>query len=117
MTWLSEAQDSFYVAVDSELKGFVSVKDAEIVKLYVGRDARGRGLAQDLLSFGERKLSETGVREAELFCTAGNTRAERFYQREGWTLTRSFDDSLWMPGHGSTQFAVKTHHFQKALTP
>lgn len=114
-TWLSEARDAFYVAVDSELQGFVSIKGSEIVKLYVGRRARGQGLAQDLLSFAERKVSENGVREAELFCTAGNIRAENFYQRQGWVLSRTFEDFLWVPKGIADRFAVQTHRFQKNL--
>lgn len=114
--WLSEARDTFYVAADTELRGFVSVKDAEIVKLYVGRSARGQGVAHRLLSFAERTLSESGVREAELFCTAGNSRAENFYRREGWTLSGTFDDFLWVPEGVTVRFAVRTHRFQKNLT-
>lgn len=114
-TWLAEARDAFYVAVDTELRGFVSVKDAEIVKLYVGRNARGQGVAHKLLSFAETKLSESGVREAELFCTAGNSRAENFYLREGWTLSETSEDHLWMPEGITTRFAVQTHRFQKNL--
>jgi len=114
-TWLAEARDAFYVAMDTELRGFVSVKDAEIVKLYVGRNARGQGVAHALLSFAERTLSENGVREAELFCTAGNSRAENFYLQEGWTLSETFEDHLWMPNGIATRFAVQTHCFRKSL--
>ncbi|WP_245459444.1 MULTISPECIES: hypothetical protein [unclassified Rhizobium] len=56
--WLSEARDEFYVAVNADLLGFVSVKGAEVVKLYVGRNARGQGVADSLLSFAELKLSK-----------------------------------------------------------
>lgn len=113
--WLKEAPDTFYVATDSELLGFVSVKAAEIVKLYVGKNARGTGVAHSLLSFAEKALFERGVREAELFCTAGNSRAEKFYEREGWSLSRSFDDALWVPEGTDRLFIVPTHRFQKAL--
>ena len=70
--WLKQAPDVFYVATNPDLRGFASVKEAEIVKFYVGKHARGTGAAQDLLSFAERLLRENGVKEAELFCTAGN---------------------------------------------
>jgi putative acetyltransferase len=113
--WRNEARDDFHVAWDAELLGFVSTEDAEVVRLYVGREARGQGIAQDLLSFAERELSKGGVREAELFCTAGNGRAENFYRRQGWTLSRTFEDCLWMPEGMTTRFAVKTHRFRKDL--
>ncbi|WP_370677088.1 N-acetyltransferase family protein [Pleomorphomonas sp. PLEO] len=116
--WLKEAKDAFYVARDgTELIGFVSVKAAEVVKLYVGTSARGTGTAHALLSFAEQLLFADGVSEAELLCTAGNSRAERFYQREGWHLTDTFDDALWMPKGVSRQFIVATHRFQKTLIP
>ncbi|MFD9898652.1 GNAT family N-acetyltransferase [Mesorhizobium sp. NPDC059025] len=115
--WLQEARDAFYVAVDAELLGFVSTKGSEIVKLYVDRDARGGGVAHRLLFFAELNLAESGVQEAELFCTAGNSRAEKFYQREGWIISRSFDDHLWMPKGQGGRFVVRTHRFQKTVTP
>jgi putative acetyltransferase len=115
--WLQEARDTFYAASDTDLRGFVSVKGAEIVKLYVGRSARGTGIAHALLSFAEQLLFEKGVREAELFCTAGNVRAEKFYEREGWSLLQSFEDALWVPKGIGGHFVVSTHRFQKALLP
>ncbi|MGM4986463.1 MULTISPECIES: GNAT family N-acetyltransferase [Rhizobium] len=115
--WLKEARDTFYVAIDAQLVGFVYVKDAEVVKLYVGKSARGTGVAHALLSFAEELLFEKGVQEAELFCTAGNSRAEKFYKREGWNLSASFDDALWVPEGSGGGFLVPTHRFQKALMP
>lgn len=116
--WLREAQDVFYIAVkDTELLGFVSVKGAEIVKLYLGTHARGTGVAQALLAFAETLLRENGVARAELLCTAGNTRAERFYTREGWNLSASFEADLWMPRGAEATFKVPTHRFQEDLAP
>lgn len=51
--WLKETRDTFYVAIDLELLGFVSVKGPEVVKLYVGKSSRGSGVAHALLSFAE----------------------------------------------------------------
>jgi GNAT superfamily N-acetyltransferase len=117
-TWLKEANDTFYVATDgTQCLGFVSVKAAEVVKLYVGRPARGTGAAHALLSFAEKLLSASGVTQAELLCTAGNSRAETFYLREGWRLTDTYQEALWMPKGVNRQFIVPTHRFQKALSP
>ncbi|KJF70115.1 GNAT family N-acetyltransferase [Agrobacterium arsenijevicii] len=115
--WLKEARDTFYVAINTKLIGFVSVKDAEVVKLYVGKSARGTGVAHALLSFAEQLLFEKGVQVAELFCVAGNSRAETFYKREGWNLSLSFEDALWVPEGVSDRFLVLTHRLQKALMP
>jgi GNAT superfamily N-acetyltransferase len=113
--WLKQATDRFYVVKDDSLSGFVSIRGAEVVKLYVDAEARGSGVAQILLSGAERLLAERGVRRAELFCTAGNLRAERFYERQGWTLSRSFDDALWLPDGVPGRFVVKTHGYSKVL--
>lgn len=115
--WLKEAQDAFYVAADDDgVLGFVSVKGAEIVKLYVSMRARGTGAAHALLSFGERLLSGTGITKAVLLCTAGNVRAERFYKRERWALSHSFEDALWTPAGVNRKFIVCTHRFEKDLS-
>lgn len=113
--WLKQAPDVFYVATNPDLLGFVSVKEAEIVKLYVANHARGTGAAQDLLSYAERLLRENDVKEAELFCTAGNLRAEKFYRRENWLLSRTFDDALWVPEGVNEKVEVSTHRFCKTL--
>jgi GNAT superfamily N-acetyltransferase len=113
--WLEQTSDEFYVAKDQELLGFVSVKDAEVVKLYVSERARGTGVAHSLLSFAEQLLLKKGMTEAELFCTAGNIRAQKFYEREGWSLSRSFDDALWLPDGVTGLFMVRTHCYRKFL--
>ncbi|MDP9630329.1 UNVERIFIED_ORG: GNAT superfamily N-acetyltransferase [Ensifer adhaerens] len=86
------------------------------MKLYVGRGVRGTGMASALLDFAERTLREDRVREAELFCTAGNARAERFYLRQGWSLVEKFDDALWAPTGISQKFVVSTHRYRKKLS-
>jgi GNAT superfamily N-acetyltransferase len=115
--WLEQASDKFYVAIDQTLLGFISLKDAEVVNLYVSEIARGTGLAHSLLSFAEQLLLKKGVREAELFCTAGNVRAQKFYEREGWSLSRSFEDALWLPENVAGEFTVETHCYRKTLEP
>ncbi|MGY5779593.1 N-acetyltransferase family protein [Rhizobium sp. LEGMi135b] len=116
LIWRKEAQDSFYVArSEKDLIGFVSLKGIEVVKLYVGRGARGTGLASALLSFAERTLRQNGIDETELFCTAGNARAESFYRRQGWTLVETFNDALWVPTAISQKFVVSTHRYRKKL--
>lgn len=114
--WLMETQDAFFVARhDTGVLGFVSVKGGEVVKLYVSNRARGTGAAHALLSFGERLLRDAGIIKAVLLCTAGNIRAERFYKREGWSLSHSSDDALWTPEGVRTKFIVSTHHHEKDL--
>ncbi|WP_337270241.1 GNAT family N-acetyltransferase [Oryzifoliimicrobium ureilyticus] len=114
--WLKEARDAFFVAIDDiGVIGFISVKEAEVVKLYVSNRARGTGATHVLLSFAEKLLHKAGISKAVLLCTAGNIRAERFYQREGWELSHSFEEALWIPEGVSEKFIVSTHRFEKNL--
>ncbi|MBC7285134.1 GNAT family N-acetyltransferase [Hoeflea sp.] len=116
LAWWKEASERFFVAASgAEPIGFVSLKGCEVVKLYVSLGARGTGVAPDLISFAERTLAQDGTTEAELLCTAGNARAERFYVRQGWRLTETFDDALWTPAGVTRKFIVPTHRFRKRL--
>jgi len=88
------------------------------VKLYVDSNVRGKSIAAKLLSYGEKKIHNQGtgpIVDAVLFCTAGNVRAQRFYNREGWTLTKTFSDRLWLPESASGEFIVDTHRYSKQL--
>ena len=112
--WLDSSPDRFHVAEgEGGVLGFVTVQGAELVKLYVSETARGTGVARSLLAHGEAELFQSGVREAVLFCTAGNARAERFYQREGWDLVATIPDTLWLPPGTPGVFIVSTHRYQK----
>lgn len=115
--WLEQSDDEVHAMIDNDhLLGFVSVKGREIVKLYVGSASRGKGIAKSLLSYGERLLAQHGHDSAELFCTVGNVRAQKFYAREGWSLSRIFPDNLWLPnGNKSERFLVQTQHYTKQL--
>jgi GNAT superfamily N-acetyltransferase len=116
-TWFMECGDAFHVARnENELLGFVSINGPEVVKLYVGSAARGTGLAATLLSYAEHELFRHGVTAAELYCTAGNSRAERFYKREGWTLSRTFMDALWLPKGAGGEYLVETLCYREKLS-
>ncbi|MGJ8583069.1 MAG: GNAT family N-acetyltransferase [Marinosulfonomonas sp.] len=115
--WFEQAENPFWVAAHDQVLGFVTTQGAELEKLYVAPQARGSGVATALLRHGEQMISQTGVAEAKLFCTAGNTRAERFYQRHGWAIERSFVDALWTPEATGDTVAVQTHCFRKQLGP
>lgn len=114
--WLAERRGALHVATRGHrVLGFVSVDGAEVVRLYVGRVARGAGVAQELLSHGEALLAARGVEEAELFCTAGNARAERFYAREKWLISHTFEETLWVPAGTAETFVAPTHGYRKRL--
>ncbi|MGI9503644.1 MAG: GNAT family N-acetyltransferase [Geminicoccaceae bacterium] len=94
-TWLNEGESRTFVAEDEDgVVGFYMLDGVELCKLYVRREARGSGIAQSLLSHAESGLASGGVTIAELFCTVGNARAQRFYKRHGWRWASTFDDGL-----------------------
>jgi GNAT superfamily N-acetyltransferase len=74
------------VALDEAggLLGFVMVVDDEVEQVFVGRAARGSGLAEELLVEAERQVALAGHGEAWLAVVVGNARARRFYERCGW---------------------------------
>jgi GNAT superfamily N-acetyltransferase len=114
--WLGECSDQFYVAEDeTSLLGFMSVKADELVKLYIGRQKRGTGVAHDLLAYAENHISAMGFEKACLFCTAGNLRAQRFYEREGWRLAATAEDRLWFPAGEKSGLMVLTHRYEKSF--
>lgn len=115
--WLDQSADKFHVMADGDdLLGFVSIEGAEVVKLYVSAEAKGRGFARSLLGHAEKLLALGGVERAELLCTVGNVRAQNFYARAGWKISRTFAAGLWLPtGVSAGNFPVQTHRFTKLL--
>ena len=61
---------------------------------YVAPKAQGTGLAARLLADGETRLAETGTTRAHLLCLEENTRAARFYDRQGWENLGPRDETL-----------------------
>jgi GNAT superfamily N-acetyltransferase len=66
---------------------------AHISNLFVRRDHWGRGLAAELHRAAVKAAGARGFRELRLFVAAGQARARRFYEREGWLpVSEPFDD-------------------------
>ena len=72
------------VSDSGDLLGFVMVVGDEVEQVFVGRDARGSGLAADLLAVAEQQVGAAGHESAWLAVVAGNARARRFYEKQGW---------------------------------
>src|ERR1044071_5339766 len=74
------------VAVDGgELVGFATIHGAELCALHVDPDAWGAGVGRAVIDRARAALAAAGVTEAHVWMLVGNARAERFYQRDGWT--------------------------------
>jgi GNAT superfamily N-acetyltransferase len=74
----------------SRVVGFVTVHDDEVEQIYVAEHARGRGTATALLRHAEQVIA-VRFDVAWLAVVAGNTRARRFYERNGWRDAGAFD--------------------------
>ncbi|HLY49843.1 MAG TPA: GNAT family N-acetyltransferase [Solirubrobacteraceae bacterium] len=68
---------------------------AHISNLFVRRDYWGGGPAVDLHRAALEAANARGFTELRLFVAAGQARARRFYEREGWLPTgEPFDDPI-----------------------
>jgi GNAT superfamily N-acetyltransferase len=56
----------------------------ELYALYVGPECWGHGIGAALISSARGRLRELGFRSAVLWVFAGNARARRFYEADGW---------------------------------
>jgi GNAT superfamily N-acetyltransferase len=107
------------VAVDQRLiKGFATTMPArdpdladhgELCALYVDPTHWGRGIGVTLISAARARLLELGFRDALLWILAGNVRAERFYQIDGWAPDGQHrTDTLW-------DITVSEHRYCRSL--
>ena len=68
---------------------------AHISNLFVRRDHWGGGLASDLHRHAVEAADARGFTQLRLFVAAGQARARRFYEREGWQpASDPFDDPI-----------------------
>ena len=63
----------------------VAKASGELSALYVVPEAWGSGVAAALHDAAMAGMGELGATEAILWVLEGNTRARRFYEREGWS--------------------------------
>jgi GNAT superfamily N-acetyltransferase len=83
--------DTTVAVVDGRVAGFVMVVDDEVEQVYVSAHQRGSGVADTLLREAERQVGAAGHSRAWLAVVAGNGRARRFYERNGWSDDGLFD--------------------------
>ncbi|WP_329113699.1 GNAT family N-acetyltransferase [Streptomyces sp. NBC_01465] len=85
---------------------------AEIAKVLVRKEARGRGLARNLLAVAERHAVATGV-TLLMLDTETDSAADHLYRREGWTPYGT------VPGYAADPAGTlqPCTFFYKALTP
>ncbi|AKU15862.1 GNAT family N-acetyltransferase [Luteipulveratus mongoliensis] len=89
--------DTTVAETDGAVAGFIMVLADEVEQVYVRRTARGSGVAGDLLAEGVRQVGAAGYDRAWLAVATGNSRARRFYEREGWQDEGAFDHPVEGP--------------------
>lgn len=88
----------FWVAQDAaELVGCVAIRPkdddtCELKRLYLRRDARGRGLGQRLYAHAEAFAREAGYHRIWLDSSRRFAAARRLYERNGLVLLRELDN-------------------------
>jgi GNAT superfamily N-acetyltransferase len=94
--------------------GFSWVKGDELYQLYVASQARGTGVAAELVADAESQLRNAGVETAWLACAIGNDRAARFYEKCGWRRIRNMINVLDTP---AGTFHLEVWRYEKPLRP
>jgi GNAT superfamily N-acetyltransferase len=104
--------DTVVAIVDGAVAGFVMVVDDEVEQVYVAAHHRGAGVAGRLLGAAERVVADNGHRQAWLAVVAGNTRARRFYERQGWNDDGPFE---YLAASAGGDIAVPCHRYTKRV--
>jgi len=104
--------DTTVAVIDGQIAGFVMVVGDEVEQVYVSGLHRGAGVADLLLSEAERQVGDAGHSTAWLAVVAGNARARRFYERNGWVDKGLFEYSAGSE-HGS--ITVPSHRYTKTI--
>ena len=81
---------------DGSIVGFATVIDSELAALHVDPSAWRSGIGTALIAHARSAIAATGASEAHLWLLAGNSRAQRFYERDGWHVTDvQRQDTVW----------------------
>lgn len=99
--------------VDGVVAGFTMVIGDEIEQVYVAADHRGAGVSSALMTDAEAALRAAGVETAWLAVVAGNARARRFYEKQGWVDAGAVNYDA-ATGDGGT-VVVPSHRYEKSL--
>jgi GNAT superfamily N-acetyltransferase len=83
-------------AAGGGITGFATIHGSELCALHVDPEAWGGGVGRALIAQARADLRAAGAGEAHLWLLAGNARAQRFYERDGWSTdgTRR-TDTVW----------------------
>ena len=99
--------------VDGVVAGFTMVVDDEIEQVYVAADHRGAGVSAALMADADAQLKADGHDTVWLAVVAGNARARRFYEKQGWSDAGGVDYEA-ATGDGRT-VVVPSRRYEKRL--
>lgn len=102
--------DTTVAVADGLVVGFVMVEGDEVDQMYVAADHRGSGTAAPLLTAAEQRIAAAGHSRAWLAVVPANTRARRFYERQGWRDAGWFEHAA--PGPDGP-ISVPCHRYVK----
>jgi ribosomal protein S18 acetylase RimI-like enzyme len=100
--------DTVVATIGDEVVGFTMVVGDEVEQVYLDRTRRGSGIAVVLLADAARQVAANGYDVAWLAVASGNTRAQRFYGRQGWRDEGEFDYPAQV---GDATIRVRCHRF------
>ena len=89
-------KDIFFVIEQKEIIGYLvaCICDlgirAEILRIAVHPDHRGKGVAKELLEASLRIFSKNYIVEVGLYVNSANRTAEKLYERLGFKITKNF---------------------------
>jgi GNAT superfamily N-acetyltransferase len=105
--------DTTVALIEGQIVGFVMVVGDEVEQLYVATFHRGKGVADVLMTEAEHQIKAAGHSTAWLAVVAGNGRARKFYERNGWSDEGPFD----YPAAGvDGPIVVPSHRYEKDLS-
>ncbi len=95
---------------------------AEIVGLYVEPEHRGRGIAEALMQHTYDWALQHHLRVMQLYVTASNHDAQRFYAREGFVtsqfiMRRTLSDDEQEPAEPTSHHAERLHFSEGGARP
>ncbi|MEI6234991.1 MAG: GNAT family N-acetyltransferase [Planctomycetota bacterium] len=87
------------VEVDGAAVGFVSTRvedkrKLKVSKIYLEPEFHGRGIGQQILNHVDEKAKRLGVTTVYLFVNRSNVRAVRAYERSGYEVVETLDQSF-----------------------
>lgn len=99
---------------DEQVVGFVIVSDDELEQLFVASVVRGTGAAVMLIDHAEASIARR-FDTAWLAVVAGNARARRFYERQGWRDAGPIAYQAELASGGT--LIVPSRRYEKGLCP